>query len=259
MTFSIVARDATTGDLGIAVASKFLAVGAVVSHARAGCGAVATQALANVRYGADGLALLEGGASAAEAMARLTGEDDGLEHRQAGVVDARGGSATFTGSECIPWAGGRTADGLTVQGNLLVGAWVVDDAFDAFQGGGLHFPELLLRALKAGDDAGGDRRGRQSAALLVVRESGGYGGNNDRWIDLRVDDHQVPIDELSRLLELNHLYLDRPDPADLLAIDEDAGRPAALDADRGRLLARPPPAWRRAGGGHRGDGRAAHG
>ena len=132
MTFSIVARDATTGDLGIAVASKFLAVGAVVSHARAGAGAVATQALANVRYGADGLALLEGGASAAAALARLTGDDDGREHRQAGIVDALGGSATFTGSECIPWAGGRTADGLAVQGNLLAGASVVDAAFETF-------------------------------------------------------------------------------------------------------------------------------
>ena len=175
------------------------------------------------------------------------------------MVDAHGGSATFTGSECIPWAGGRTADGVAVQGNLLAGASVVDAAFETFAGGGLPFPELLLRALKAGDDAGGDRRGRQSAALLVVRENGGYGGNNDRWIDLRVDDHVAPIDELGRLLELNHLYLDRPDPADLLAIDETlAGQLrsmlTAVDYSPDTAAAR-----RRAGGGHRGNGRAAHG
>jgi len=220
VTFSIVARDGTTGDLGIAVASKFLAVGAVVPHARAGAGAVATQALANVRYGVDGLALLESGAGGADTLRRLTADDDGREHRQAGIVDALGGSATFTGGGCIPWAGGRTADGVAVQGNLLAGPSVVDDALEAFVAGGLPFPELLLRALKAGDVAGGDRRGRQSAALLVVRDGGGYGGNNDRWIDLRVDDHAAPIDELGRLLELNHLYLDRPDPTELLAIDE---------------------------------------
>ena len=220
MTFSVVARDSATGDLGIAVASKFLAVGAVVSHARAGTGAVATQALANVRYGPEGLDLMGGAVAASEALRQLVEADEGRDHRQAGFVDAHGRCASHTGANCVPWAGGRTADGLAVQGNLLAGAAVVDAAYETFLAGGLPFPELLLRALKAGDEEGGVRRGRQSAALLVVRDGGGYGGGSDRWIDLRTDDHVAPIDELARLLELNHLYLDRPDAADLVAIDE---------------------------------------
>jgi uncharacterized Ntn-hydrolase superfamily protein len=220
MTFSIVARDPETGDLGIAVASKFLAVGAVVVHARAGVGAIATQALANVRYGPDGLALMAAGHSAPESVQLLTQADVGASQRQLGMVDAAGRSATYTGDGCITWAGGRTAEGVAAQGNLLEGAAVVDALMDTFTAGGLPFPELLLAALKAGDGQGGDRRGRQSAALLVVREGGGYGGGSDRWIDLRVDDHQTPIDELSHLLELNRLYLDRPRPEDLLPIDQ---------------------------------------
>jgi uncharacterized Ntn-hydrolase superfamily protein len=220
MTFSIVARDPATGDLGIAVASKFLAVGAVVPHARAGVGAVATQALANVRYGPDGLALLAEGHDAQEAVRLLSEADEGRAQRQFGVVDARGRAATYTGASCIPWAGGRTVEGVAAQGNLLAGASVVDGLIDTFVAGGLHFPELLLRALQAGDEQGGDRRGRESAALLVVREGGGYGGGSDRWIDLRVDDHESPIAELARLLDLNHLYLDRSAEADLLPIDE---------------------------------------
>lgn len=232
MTFSIVARDPLTGDLGIAVASKFLAVGAVVSHARAGTGALATQALANVHYGPDGLALLAGGASAADTLRQLVQADEGRDHRQAGAVDSHGGAATYTGSGCINWAGGRTADGVTVQGNLLAGGAVVDATLETYLEGALPFPERLLGALKAGDDQGGDMRGRQSAALLVVREGGGYGGGSDRWIDLRVDDHTAPIDELGRLLELNHLYLDRPAVDDLVAIDE------SLAGELRRLLER---------------------
>jgi uncharacterized Ntn-hydrolase superfamily protein len=220
MTFSIVARDPETGDLGIAVASKFLAVGSVVPHARAGVGAVATQSAANYLYGPDGLALMHTGTAAADALKMLTDADDGRDHRQAGIVDAQGRSATYTGSGCIDWAGGRTADNLACQGNILTGADVVDALFDTFMAGGAAFPELMLKALKAADGRGGDKRGRESAALLIVRENGGYGGNNDRWIDLRVDDHPAPIDELSRLLELNHLYLDRPPVKDLLPIDE---------------------------------------
>jgi uncharacterized Ntn-hydrolase superfamily protein len=220
MTFSIVARDPLTGDLGIAVASKFLAVGAVVPHARAGVGAIATQALANVRYGPEGLALLAEGATAEDAVARLTGADEGRDHRQLGIVDAAGGAQTYTGNGCIDWAGGRRAEGVAAQGNLLAGPSVVDALFETFMAGGQPFPELLLHALKAADDQGGDRRGRESAALLVVREGGGYGGGTDRWIDLRVDDHPAPIAELSRLLELNHLYLDRPALADLLPVDD---------------------------------------
>jgi len=220
VTFSIVARDPETGDLGVAVASKFLAVGSVVPHAIAGVGAIATQAAANVRYGPDGLALLGSGSSPDEAVRDMTQADEGRDHRQLGIVDAQGRSATYTGSGCINWAGGRTAENVACQGNILTGADVVDALMDTFTAGGAAFPELLLRALKAADVAGGDRRGRESAALLVVRDGGGYGGGSDRWIDLRVDDHPTPVDELGRLLELNHLYLDRPAVGDLLPIDD---------------------------------------
>jgi uncharacterized Ntn-hydrolase superfamily protein len=221
VTFSIVARDPETGDLGIAVASKFLAVGAVVPHARAGVGAVATQSAANVTFGPDGLAMIAAGGAAEDVVRRLTDADEGRDHRQLGIVDANGRAATYTGAGCIDWAGGRTAQNVAAQGNILTGANVVDALMDTFLAGGAGFPELLLRALKAADERGGDRRGRESAALLVVRENGGYGGNNDRWIDLRVDDHPAPVDELARLLELNHLYLDRPAVEDLLPLDEE--------------------------------------
>ena len=221
MTFSIVARDPETGDLGIAVASKFLAVGAVVPHARAGVGAIATQSAANVTYGPGGLAMLGAGATAQDAVKRLTDADEGRDHRQLGIVDAEGRSATYTGSGCIDWAGGRIAQNVACQGNILTGPDVVDALFETFTAGGAAFPELLLKALKTADGRGGDKRGRESAALLVVRENGGYGGNNDRWIDLRVDDHPAPIDELQRLIELNHLYLDRPAVEDLVPINEE--------------------------------------
>jgi uncharacterized Ntn-hydrolase superfamily protein len=222
LTFSIVAFDPATGDLGIAVQSKFLAVGAVVPWARAGVGAIATQAFANVAYGADGLALLAGGLAAEEALAGLIADDVLREERQVGIVDARGGSATHTGAHCFAWAGGRTGPGFAAQGNILAGAGVVDGLADTFLTGGRPFPELLVECLSAADGAGGDRRGRESAALLVVRTSGGYGGWNDRWIDLRVDHHDDPIGELARLLDLQRLYFDRPAAADLLALDEAA-------------------------------------
>ena len=150
----------------------------------------------------------------------LTDADEGRDHRQLGMVDAHGRGATYTGASCIDWAGGRTADNVACQGNILTGADVVDALMDTFLAGGAAFPELMLKALKAADGAGGDKRGRESAALLIVRHNGGYGGNNDRWIDLRVDDHPAPVDEIGRLLELNHLYLDRPAVGDLLPIDE---------------------------------------
>ena len=220
MTYSIVALDAATGDLGVAVQSKFLAVGAVVPWARAGVGAIATQSFANVRYGPAGLAALEGGLGATEALRRLVADDDLREERQAGVVDARGGSATHTGRSCFAWAGGRLGEGFAAQGNILAGAAVVDGLADTFLAAGRPFPELLLACLAAADAAGGDRRGRESAALLIVRAGGGYGGGNDRWIDLRVDHHDDPIGELGRLLDLQHLYFDRPDSAELLALDE---------------------------------------
>lgn len=222
MTYSIVALDPATGDLGVAVQSKFLAVGAVVPWARAEVGAVATQSFANVRYGPDGLATLAKGATAAEALDQLVAADALRDQRQAGIVDRHGGAATHTGRNCFAWAGGRTGSGYAAQGNILAGPAVVDGLADTFVAGGLAFPELLVACLVAADAAGGDRRGRESAALLVVRTGGGYGGGNDRWIDLRVDAHDDPIGELSRLLDLQRLYLDRPAIDDLVRVDEAA-------------------------------------
>ena len=219
MTYSIVARDGVTGDLGVAVQSRFLSVGSVVPWARAGVGAIATQSYANVGYGPDGLALLAGGADAEGALAELVKADGLRGQRQAGVVDAEGGSASHTGRSCFAWAGGRTGRDYAAQGNILAGPAVVAGLADTFEAGGLPFPELLVACLAAADAAGGDRRGRQSAALLVVREGGGYGGGNDRWIDLRVDDHADPVAELARLLALTHLYMERPTPAELIALD----------------------------------------
>lgn len=219
MTYSIVARESATGDLGVAVQSKFLSVGSVVPWARAGVGAIATQSYANVGYGPDGLALLAGGANAEDTLAGLVELDQLRAQRQAGAVDAHGGSASYTGRSCFAWAGGRTGRDYAAQGNILAGAAVVDALADTFEAGGLPFPELLVACLAAADAAGGDRRGRQSAALLVVREGGGYGGGNDRWIDLRVDDHADPVTELARLLDLTHLYLQRPTPAEIIALD----------------------------------------
>jgi uncharacterized Ntn-hydrolase superfamily protein len=219
MTYSIVARDRATGDLGVAVQSRFLSVGSVVPWARAGVGAIATQSYANVAYGPDGLAFLAGGANADDALAALVEADQLRSQRQAGVVDVNGGSASYTGGSCFAWAGGRTGPDYAAQGNILAGAAVVDALADTFEAGVLPFPELLVACLAAADAAGGDRRGRQSAALLIVREGGGYGGGNDRWIDLRVDDHVDPVTELARLLELTHLYLERPTPDELLALD----------------------------------------
>lgn len=201
-TFSIVARDPENGDLGIAVQSRFLGVGSVVPWARAGVGAVATQAWANVTYGAEGLALLEGGKDAAAAVAALTGADAGRDRRQVGLVDAKGRAAAFTGGDCLDWAGHRTGEGFAVQGNILAGKQVVDAMADAFAGAKGELADRLVEALAAGQRAGGDKRGMQSAALLVVRKDGGYGGNNDRYIDLRVEDGKDPIAELKRLLDL---------------------------------------------------------
>ncbi len=205
-TFSIAARDASTGEFGVAVASKFLAVGAVVPWARAGAGAIATQAWANLSYGPQGLALLEGSLSAADVVTRLTSADEGREHRQLGVVDAAGRSAAWTGRECMPWAGHQTGDGYSCQGNILTGEAVVSAMARAFEGAAGPLPERLLCALAAGQVEGGDSRGQQSAALCVAKEKGSYGGYLDRYIDLRVDDHATPIDELRRLLDLHRLY-----------------------------------------------------
>jgi uncharacterized Ntn-hydrolase superfamily protein len=213
VTFSIVATDPERGDWGVAVASRFPCVGAVVPWARSGAGAVATQSWANTSFGPDGLALMEGGASAADAMDRLLSSDDGREDRQVGLVDAAGGAATFTGARCMSWAGGVTGPRFAAQGNILVGEAVVDELARAFTATDGDLCDRLLAALIAGDTAGGDRRGRQSAALLVVRDRGGYEGRNDRYIDLRVDDHVDPIVELARLFSVwDDTMLIRNDP-----------------------------------------------
>ncbi len=219
MTFSIVGRDPQTGELGIAVESKFLAVGAVVPWAKAGVGAIATQAWANTSYGPRGLDLLASGLSAAETIAQLTNEDEGRASRQVGIVAANGEPATYTGDECFPWAGGHTGEHYACQGNILVGEDTVLAMARTFEQTAGALCDRLVTALAAGQAAGGDSRGQQSAALLVVRAGGGYSGFNDRFIDLRVDDHPQPIDELHRILQLHKLYLFRPDPKDILVID----------------------------------------
>ena len=218
-TFSIVGRDPQTGDLGVAVQSKFLGVGSVVPWAKAGVGAIATQSYANTSYGPRGLALLADGATPDAAMAALTRDDPQAADRQVGIVDAQGRSATYTGSGCYAWAGGRTGPDFAAQGNILVNEATVGDMADTFvQRADLPLWDRLLTALAAAQTAGGDRRGQQSAALLVVRAGGGYGGFNDRFIDLRVDEHPHPIDELRRILEMHKLYLFKTDPADLLPL-----------------------------------------
>jgi uncharacterized Ntn-hydrolase superfamily protein len=246
-TFSIVARDPETGDLGVAVASKFLAVGAVVPWLRAGVGAVATQAHANVAYGPDGLAMIEGGLTAQEALDRLVAADAERDLRQAGIVDSHGNAATWTGPGCSDWAGGRTGDGFCCQGNILTGPDVVDAMADAYSTATGTFAERLITALDAGQAAGGDSRGQQSAAIAIVRSGGGYGGGNDRWIDLRVDDHPTPLTELRRLVALHRVYFDI-DNADLLPLNDERiatiaehlqriGSLATGDTDRATVLA----------------------
>jgi len=201
-TFSIAARDPATGELGVAVASRFFAVGVVVPWARAGVGAVATQASANTSYGPRGLDLLERGASPAEALAILLRDDADRERRQVGLVAAGGASVSYTGKGCNPWAGGRNGPDYAVQGNILTGEPVVAAMEKAFLATRGTLAERLYAALAAGDGAGGDSRGRQSAALLVVRKGAGYGGFDDRAIDIRVDDHPDPFKELKRLLDM---------------------------------------------------------
>lgn len=199
-TFSIVARDPMTGDLGVAVQSKYFAVGAVVPHARANVGALATQARGNILYGPKGLGLLESGHSPGEAMEKLLTDDPLAEQRQVGIVSASGEAATYTGSETLPWSGGKTGNGYAVQGNLLAGPEVVDAMAAAFETTDGDLATRLVTALAAGQAAGGDARGRQSAAVLVVRQAAGYMGANDRLVDLQVEDHPAPIRELHRLL-----------------------------------------------------------
>ena len=234
MTFSVVGRQ---GDaVGVAVASKFLAVGSAVPAAEAGVGAVATQSYANLAYRPDGLAMMRAGRSATETLEALTEADEERDQRQAGIVDAGGRSATFTGSGCHDWAGGRAGDDYAIQGNILTGPEVVDamvrawKEWQTWQGsaGEGDLADRLLATLAAGDEAGGDRRGRQSAALLVVRPGAGYGGQGDVEVDLRADEHPAPVGELRRMLDLHRLYFGTPDPATLLDLEgelaEEVGR-----------------------------------
>jgi len=218
MTFSIVARSADGAQWGVAVASKFLAVGAAVPAARFGVGAIATQAFANLGYKHAGLHMLNRGVSAQDVIDTLIAEDELRDQRQVGVVDRDGGAATFTGTACNDWAGGRTGAGYAAQGNILTGPAVVDALAEAFEGNAGPLAHRLYQALLAADRAGGDRRGRQSAALYVVSEKGGYGGGSDVLVDVRVDDHDDPVPELGRLLDLYDLYFGKPDSDSLLPL-----------------------------------------
>jgi len=221
-TFSLVAFDPEARQWGVATQSKFLAVGSVVPWAEADAGAVATQSYANPRYGPDGLALLRQGIAADEVVRRLTEADDGRETRQLGVVDARGGAATFTGSECHDWAGGRTGDGYAAQGNILVSGETVDALAKTFEETrGRPLAERLIDALAAAQEAGGDSRGQQSAALVVVEKDGGYANLSDVLVDLRVDDHERPIDELRRLHGLHDAIFGRTPKRQWLEVDAD--------------------------------------
>jgi uncharacterized Ntn-hydrolase superfamily protein len=226
VTFSIAAWDPVPesgAEWGVAVASKFLSVGAAVPWVSANAGAIATQALANLSYGPDGLKRLAAGEDARSVVAALTADDSDARHRQVGVVDAHGGAETFTGAECFDWAGGVTGDGFCCQGNILTGPEVVAAMKDAFESATGDLAVRMLAALRAGDDAGGDRRGRQSAALYIAREGGGYGGTIDRAVDLRIDDHPDPTAELARLFDLHRLYFPRPEDLEFAAVDESLG------------------------------------
>jgi uncharacterized Ntn-hydrolase superfamily protein len=221
-TYSIAACDLERGEWGVAVQSKFLAVGSIVSWAEPEVGAVATQAFANPRYGPEGLALLRTGLSAEGVVAELTEADGEREDRQVGVVDAQGKSASFTGSRCFEWAGGRTGPGYAAQGNILVSGETVDALAAAFERGeGRPLAERLLASLNAGQAAGGDRRGEQSAALLVVKKDAGYACLSDVLVDLRVDDHEAPIAELERLLGLHELYFGQTPAEEWLEVDDE--------------------------------------
>jgi len=202
-TFSIVAFDQEAGEWGVAVQSRFLGVGAVVPYARAGAGVIATQARANPTYGPEGLERLSAGASAEEVVKQLVEKDPDRDVRQLGIVDAQGRAFAWTGSKCMAWAGHVTGEGFTCQGNILAGEPVVQEMARACKESKGRLAERLLLALEAGQKAGGDKRGMQSAAIVIVRAGGGYGGKNDRFLDLRVEDHAEPIVELRRLVELH--------------------------------------------------------
>jgi uncharacterized Ntn-hydrolase superfamily protein len=217
-TFSIVACDLEEKAWGVAVASKFPAVGAVVPWAQTEAGAVATQSYANTSFGPRGLELMASGISAEEVLRKLLADDPDREQRQVGIVDRKGGSASFTGKKCHDWAGGVTGPGYAIQGNILAGEQVVSAIKSTFLKSKGGLPERLHEALLAGDHAGGDRRGRQSAAIYVVKPKGGYGGYIDRWIDYRVDDHVDPVIRLGELLQLHRLYFGKSPESERLRL-----------------------------------------
>jgi uncharacterized Ntn-hydrolase superfamily protein len=220
-TYSICACDLDAGQWGVAVQSKFLAVGSIVPWAEPGVGAIATQASANPSYGPQGLALLREGHSAQDTADELVAADEGRAERQVGVVDATGGGASFTGERCLEWAGGRTGRCFAAQGNILVGPEPVDALAATFEATSrLGLAERLLECLSAAQAAGGDRRGQQSASLLVVQRAGGYGGLSDVAVDLRVDDHERPVEELRRLYVLHQRLFGRTPDEDWLPLDE---------------------------------------
>src|SRR3954449_11509705 len=224
-TYSIAACDPDSRQWGVATQSKFLGVGSVVPWAEPGVGAIATQAYANPRYGPEGLALLREGLSAEEVVERLTSADDGRDHRQLGVVDGQGRGASYTGAECLDWAGGRTGECYAAQGNILVSQETVDAmaaGFDASKG--RRLAERILEALAAAQAAGGDRRGQQAAGLFVVERDGGYLGLSDVVVDLRVDDHERPIGELARIYRIHHRLFGKTPEGEWLPVDDALGR-----------------------------------
>jgi uncharacterized Ntn-hydrolase superfamily protein len=231
-TYSIAACDLEAGQWGVATQSKFLGVGSVVPWAEPGVGAIATQAYANPRYGPEGLALLREGLSAENVIERLTSVDEGRDHRQLGVVDGEGRGASFTGAECMDWAGGRTGACYAAQGNILVSGETVDAIAESFEGSSCPLAERLLDCLDAAQAAGGDRRGQQSAALLVVERDGGYAGLSDEVVDLRVDEHERPLEELRRIYVLHQAIFGKTPPEDWLDVKNE------LEAELRERLAR---------------------
>jgi uncharacterized Ntn-hydrolase superfamily protein len=229
-TYSIAACDLETGQWGVATQSKFLAVGSVVPWAEPRVGAIATQAYANPRYGSEGLALLREGLTAEQVVDRLTSADEGRDHRQLGVVDDEGRSASFTGEECLDWAGGRTGTCYAAQGNILVSAATVDALAETFEGSSGALADRLLDCLDAAQAAGGDRRGQQSAAILVVEKDGGYAKLSDVVVELRVEDHERPLEELRRLYRLHQALFGETPREEWLTVDD-----SLADELRGRL------------------------
>ena len=223
-TFSIVACSLDEKEWGVAVASKFLAAGAVVNWAQAEVGAIATQARAKVGYGPDGLALLERGNSADETLKALIEADDGSAERQVGVVDRAGRAAAHTGGKCFDWAGHLVGEGYACQGNILTGPETLEAMVMRFEVFEAELADRLVAALWAGNEAGGDRRGKQSAAVLVVRQGGGYGGDTDRYLDLRVDDHPDPVAKLVDLVAMHHVFFKPAIELDFISIEAEVAK-----------------------------------